>query len=83
MSTPWTRAAERIREVCPVRYVAGRPPPPPAKSLGRPVSVPPGLRRQKVREMLARKVSRAQMAHQLGISKVAIGKHIRAIREGR
>lgn len=74
------RAAERIRAVCQVRTIAARPPQLPPKSLGRPVKVPPGFRRQKIREMLALKVSRSEMAHRLGISKVAIGKHIRAIR---
>lgn len=80
MSTPWSRAAARLREACPVHVVAGRPPKLPPKSLGRPMNVPPGLRREKVREMLASKLSRAEMAQRLGISKVAVGKHIRAIR---
>lgn len=79
MITPWSIAHERMQTALKPRTIEARPQPP-QRQTGRPIGNKPQNRRQRIRDMLAAKVSSRVMADRIGISRTAVQRHLRAIR---
>lgn len=83
MSTPWTRAADRLREVCQVRVVQARPREQKLTSGHHVSRIDAVENRAMVRELLAQGLTLVMIADIVDISRTAVQRHVKAIRAGK